>query len=306
MNIMHDTFDLNLVRVFLAVWRTRSVTAAAEALHLTQPAISHALRRLRDLFDDPLFVRSGKRMTPTHLATSLHGPLERAYETISNALQDNGTFAPELSRRRFKLAMSDLVEFHFLPRLLAYLKVAAPHVQIAVTPPEIRNVKGMLRAGDIDVFIGHLPDASGDFPGRSLITDTLICLVRAGHPAIGKPFDLAAFTALHHIEAPNRAPSHHLVDRRLSELGCELIATLQIGSLSGAPDIIRGTDLAVVYPRSLAEKINEHNAFALLPLPFEIETMHIQAHTHSRYANDAGLLWFVGVIETLFPESGSP
>ena len=126
------SIDLNLLRVFLAVWESHSLTLAGEHLGLSQPAVSHALRRLRDLFGDPLFVRVGTSMTPTDAAMQLHAPIDEALGIIGKALQTRERFEPASASRTFRLAMSDMSEFFFLPPLLDSLQREAPQVRFDV------------------------------------------------------------------------------------------------------------------------------------------------------------------------------
>src|SRR5438270_8744345 len=117
MSASNSDLDLNLLRVFLAIWDVRSLTAAGKRLGLTQPAISHALRRLTDRFRDPLFVRVANRMLPTHAAIRLHEPLDRAFELLNSALQGGVTFDPSVTERTFRVAMSETAEVYILPQL---------------------------------------------------------------------------------------------------------------------------------------------------------------------------------------------
>ena len=126
--------DFNLVRVFIAVWDTRNLTDAGSRLGLTQPAVSHALRRLRDAFNDPLFVRAAGGMMPTELATRLHRPLRDAVRMIQDAVHESEGFDPGTAQRVFRVAMSDVSEFFFLPALMGWLARVAPGVHIRVVP----------------------------------------------------------------------------------------------------------------------------------------------------------------------------
>jgi DNA-binding transcriptional LysR family regulator len=292
-------FDLNLVRVFLAVWELRSLTAAGDRLGLTQPAISHALRRLRERFDDPLFVRTGRAMVPTDAAARLHEPLERAYGLIRQAVQDHGAFAPQATERCFRVAMSDVSEIYFLPRLTAWLEAVAPRLRMDVVPLAVDQIGAMLRVGEVDLAIGHLPEIEGECVSRHLLSDRLLCMVRAGHP-VGETLDREAFAGLRHIHAGASAPGHHMVDHRLAELDMRRSIALRVGHLTVAPDIVRTTDLAVIYPGGLARSINADGAFRLLPLPFDLPSIEVKTYVHPRFAADPGIGWLLDGIAGLF------
>jgi DNA-binding transcriptional LysR family regulator len=295
-------FDLNLIRVFLAIWDLRSLTAAGERLHLTQPAISHALRRLRERFDDPLFVRAGSLMMPTDAAIQLHDPLERAYGLISHAVQDHGRFDAEATQRIFRVAMSDVSEIYFLPRLLARLEATAPLLRVNIVPLEIDNVRGLLRVGEVDMAIGHLPAIEDGCISHPLFTDRLVCLLRTGHPVAGRALTLESFAGLHHVHAGTSAPGHQMVDQCLRNLGLKRMVRVRVGHLTVAPDIVRTTDLAVIYPESLALRINQDGAFQLLPLPFDVPSVEVKAHVDAKFAGDPGVRWLLDSIRDVFAE----
>jgi DNA-binding transcriptional LysR family regulator len=149
--------DLNLLRVFLAIWDLRSLTAAGERLELTQPAVSHALRRLRTLFDDPLFVRTPTGMVPTDAAHRLYPPLAQALSIINEAVQQLAKFDPSTARRVFRISMSDMSEFFFLPPLLALLDREARGIRIEVVNVPVEAVSAAMRAGEIDLALGYVP-----------------------------------------------------------------------------------------------------------------------------------------------------
>ena len=129
MNTELHKFDLNLMKVFLAIWELQSVTAASERLGLTQPAVSHGLRRLREHFQDPLFTRVGHVMAPTATATELYKAFDQAMQTIGQSMQQQRQFDPATTARVFRIAMSDVSEFYFLPALLAHLETRAPRAR---------------------------------------------------------------------------------------------------------------------------------------------------------------------------------
>ena len=292
-------FDLNLIRVFLAIWDLRSLTAAGERLLLTQPAMSHALRRLRERFDDPLFVRAGSLMMPTDAAIQLHEPLERAFGLISHAVQEHGSFDAGATQRVFRVAMSDVSEIYFLPRLLARLEAVAPRLRVDIVPLEVDHVRGLLRVGEVDMAIGHLPAIEDGCVSHHLLTDRLVCLVRAGHPAAEGELTLERFAELQHIHAGTTAPGHQMVDQCLRELGHKRAVRVRVGHLTVAPDIVRTTDLAVIYPESLARRIND-GGLRLLPLPFAVPPIEVKVHVDAKFAGDVGVRWLLDAVMQVF------
>lgn len=298
--------DLNLLRVFLTIWDTRNLTVAGQRLSLTQPAVSHALRRLRETFNDPLFIRVTGSMVPTDMAARLHGPFTNALQLVQHAVQNIERFDPLTARRVFRLAMSDISEFFFLPALMGWLATTAPDVHVKVVPLEPTTVAQAMRAGEVDLTIGFVPDLEEEGAiGRYLFTDAFVCLVRAEHPitrASGAP-DLGA---LKYVYASTNASGHHHAERWLTEIGLKRQVALRLGHFTVAPSVVRDTDLAVIFPESVARLINETGEFALLDLPPGQPRVEIRVHTHPHFSGDAGIQWLRDSLGSLFADGGYP
>ena len=302
---MNERMDLNLLRVFLAIWDLRSLTAAADRLGLTQSAISHALRRLRDRFDDPLFVRASNRMLPTEAAVRLHGPLDVAFGIINRAVQERVAFDPLTTQRTFRIAMSDVAELYFLPRLMTEIMRAAPLLRVDVAPLSVDTVIGALRAGEADLAIGYLQRAEDSCVSIPLLNDQLICMVRRDHPVGRNGFTETDFNRLRYVHAGTSAPGHQMIDQWLADAGIRRQVAVRLGHFIAAPDVIRDTDLAVIFPESLGRRFNESNDFRLMPLPFDLPTVEVKVHAHSRFNSDMGIKWLRGLIVDTFAPAGA-
>lgn len=298
--IYRDDFDFNLLRVFLAIWDLRSLTGAGERLGLTQPAVSHALRRLRQRFDDPLFVRAAHRMLPTETAVRLHAPLEQAYDLLNRAVQERAAFDPATTRRVFRVAMSDVSETFYLPQLLGRLVQVAPLMRLDIAPLVVETVAGALRAGEVDLAIGYLPNVQDECDSELLFTDSFVCLVRAGHPLARRRLTPESFAALRYIHAGRGAPGHQMVERWLAQAGIQREIAVRLGHFTVAPEIVRTTDLAVIFPASLARALNNRRDFRLLSLPFDLPPVEVKVHTHVRFAGDLGIRWLRETLIGLF------
>jgi DNA-binding transcriptional LysR family regulator len=296
--------DLNLLRVFLAIWDLRSLTAAGDRLGLTQPAISHALRRLRDRFDDPLFVRAANRMLPTEAAVRLHEPLDQAFGIINRAIQERVAFDSKVTQRVFRVAMSDVSEFYYLPRLLAKLVRVAPSMRLDVVPLAVDAIAGAMRAGEVDLAIGYLRNLEGECESRALFNDKFVCMVRKGHPIGRSKLTKANFVDLRYIHAGTNAPGHQMIEQWLAETGIKRQIAVRLGHFSVAPDIVRDTDLAVIFPESVARQLDNARTFRLLPLPFEPPPIEIKVHTHPRFASDMGIGWLRDMLVAMFAKTG--
>ena len=292
--------DLNLIRVFLTVWDVRSLTAAGHRLNLTQPAVSHALRRLRETFNDPLFVRAMGGMVPTEMATRLHRPLSEALQIIQQAVQDSDRFDPATAGRVFRIAMSDVSEFFFLPTLMTWLASTAPGVHLRVVPLDPATIMQSMRAGEVDVTIGFVPDLEDEVISHSLFRDSCVCLVRAGHPIAAVEPGAVDLGSLRYVYATTTATGHQLAERWLTENGVKRQIALRLGHFTAAPSVVRATDLAVIFPASVARLMNGDAAFALLPLPPGHPVIDVRVHMHSHFSGDAGIRWLRDNLIALF------
>jgi DNA-binding transcriptional LysR family regulator len=290
MNLNNEQLDLNLLRVFFAIWDLRNLTAAGDRLGLTQPAISHALRRLRERFNDPLFVRSTNRMLPTETAVRLHGPLDEAFAIINRALQERATFDPLVTQRRFRIAMSDLAEVYALPRLLGKLTRLAPMARIDVVPLQPDDGVAAMRSGEIDLSVGHMKDPDRECLTVDLFNDRFVCMIRAGHPLAKASLTRAGFEKLRFFFARISTPTHQLVERWLTD-GESRPRIAVRGHFTAAPDVIRNSDLAAIFPETLALGLPKAKDFRLYDLPFSVPPIEVKVHSHARFASDLGIAW---------------
>jgi DNA-binding transcriptional LysR family regulator len=292
--------DLNLLHVFLAIFELRSLTAAAERLGLTQPAISHSLRRLRDLLDDPLFVRTPAGMVPTEAARRLGTPLAQAFGMIGEALQQRARFDASTAGRTFKVSMSDMAELFFLPPLLGRLAEVAPGIRLDVATVPADTLCSALRAGAIDLALGFIPDLGAGCISEPLFRDGHVCMVRAGHPLRKRTPTPQELATLRYAVADSNATGHRIHARRLEEMGFRPDVAVRLPHFTIACHIAQHTDLAVVMPRSIARCLNRGRAFRIFPLPFALPEIEVQMHTHAQFSTDPGLGWLRALVLDMF------
>ena len=197
MNI--QTFDLNLLRVLDALLRERNVSRAAERLALSQPAVSNALNRLRELLDDPLLVRAGRAMQPTPRALALEAPIRAALRQIEQSLGDGEGFDPGRSRQRFTVAVTDYVELICMPALMRRLSERAPGISIAIQHLTPTLPAEALDKGELDLVLGRFENVPARFQRRHWASETLQLVARRQHPLLAQAPDLATFLELQHL-----------------------------------------------------------------------------------------------------------
>lgn len=289
--------DLNLLRLFDAVYRTRNVSRAAELLDLTQPAASQGLSRLRTLIQDPLFMRSAGGVQPTPKAQRLAGPVRHALATLEQALGETVGFEPARSTRSFHIHMSDIGESRFLPDLMAALRQRAPGVRVETRPVPRDQIPEALDAGRLDFAFGFLP-AAKDTQQLRLLDDRYIVLLREGHPFTRKRRSGAALlSALRELEFV-AVRSHADTLRIVQQMQLEDRLRLVTEHFMVLPSIVKATDLAAVMPRNIARGFE--GGYAIVEPAFPQRDFTVSLHWSRRFDADPGNRWLRTLIEELF------
>ena len=278
--------DLNLLHVFAAVHQARSVSRAAERLGLSQPAVSHALTRLRLLLHDPLFTRAPGGVRPTPRADRLAPQVQAALQLIDGALQESEHFDAARSTRRFTLHMSDIGADEFLPLLMADLGRSAPGVRLEAVQLAPEAIAPALEAGRLDLAFGYLPRLPGT-EQATLLTERYVVLLRRGHPHAAGLRDRAGLQQLGLI----LVHSHTEPARALQLLGLEPRIRLTLPHFMVVPPILEATDLAVVLPRRPALRFAARHALQVLEPDLGLPPFPVAMHWSWRHAPDPGHRW---------------
>ena len=297
---MHiNDIDLNLLRLFDAVYRSRNVSRAAEQLAMTQPAVSHGLTRLRLLIHDPLFVRAGGGVQPTPKADRLADAVRSALGTLEEALNDSAGFEPTRSQKTFRIHMSDIGEGRFLPELMLMLREQAPGVRMETMPLPRSEVTDALDSGRIDFAFGFLP-AVKDTQRVQLLKDRYIVLLRKGHPFTRRRLaGKALLEALRKLEFV-AVRTHADTLRILQLLQLEDQVRLVTEHFMVLPSIVKATDLAVVMPRNIAEGFAAEGGYAIVEPPMPLRDFVVSLHWSKRFESDPGNRWLRQAIVGIF------
>lgn len=294
--------DLNLLRVFMALIEEGSVTAAGERLGLAQSSISHALARLRDALDNPLFVRTTRGMQPTPLALSLAEPVGQALAALQQALDQGRTFDPATSSRVFNVLMTDIVELIALPRLMQYLHGTDARVQIVAIQLPRASYRESLETGKADIALGQLPMGHTDFFQRHLFHDELVCVMRAANP-LRQQLTIESFLAAEHLIVGTPAVGEILVKKALGARAAQRRISLHVPHYTVAPFVIADSNLIAVLPRAVSTAFARIGDLIALPLPFGIPPMVVRQFWHRRSNHDPGCQWLRSVIAKLLASS---
>lgn len=298
-----NTLDVRLLAVFDEIYKTRSVTRAADGLGLGQPAVSIALAKLREHFVDPLFVRTSQGMEPTPLAEGLLHPVREALDALERVSGHRKVFDPAASDRTFRICMTDISQLVLLPGLWERLRVAAPGIRIEIAPLSADTGR-MLEAGDADLALGFMPQLEAGFYQQALFRQSYVCMLSAGHPRIGESITLAQFEAEDHAVVSSSGTGHLIVDREIARQGIARRIALRIPNFLGVAFVIEHTDLLVTIPRRLGEVLEGRGHFRVLPVPFALPSYAVKQHWHERYHHDPGNRWLRSVISELLSDAG--
>jgi len=293
--------DLNLLVVFDLLLRLRSVSRAAEALGMSQPAMSLALRKLRTAFGDPLFVRGSRGVSPTPRAEQLAVPVQHVLDQIKNDVLRQPSFDPATTDRTFTFNMADVGELVFLPRLYAHLKAVAPGANIrTVSTPPGELVEAM-QSGEVDLAVGYFPGLQGAaIYQQRLFSHSFVCILRKDHPLSGGQITKKQFLEAQHAVVHQEGKSHELFEEALAAQGLRRRIVLSIPHFLAIPLVIAESDLIVTVPYAIGVSFAKMANLKLLRPPIEVGPAEVKQHWHARFHHDQVSRWIRGVVAELF------
>lgn len=288
-------YDIGMLRVFVLVYETGSVTQAAERLFISQPSVSYTLRKLREHFGDVLFQRSGQRFEATPVADGLYPRLRRLLESMDEIMASSATFHPSTSRRQFRLRLTDVGIGGLLPRLLPRIREEAPDVQLEVDLLHLPTIVQELRAGNTDAAIFSTRLDAPDLLREPLFRQKYIGICTIDHPRIGEEPTLAEYESERHVAV---APStgHTVLDQRIRDLGVQRSVSLIVPTFSALPSLMEGTDLISYAPMIAALRLVKLGQVRTFRLPFDVPESEIALYTMRRELPSAEFDWFRSII----------
>jgi len=291
--------DLNLCKVFNAIYTERSVSRAAIALCLSQPAISNSLRKLREFYEDELFVRSADGVTPTSKAQEIMISIKEALNYIEATFTDDEEFRPEISHRTFTISMTDYGEYYFLPGILKRVAEEAPDVEVICLPNPGATITLEMKSGAVDLVWDWLRIEDTNYHSKLIFEDPSCCIVRRGHPSIDGSLTLEQFMSVGHIAL--RATRTHIpmIERKLDSLSLERRVVSEISHITTMPGVIAKTDLIGCMPQRLAQSFARQLDLQVLPNPVLDKPVPVYQMWHRRFEKDVGHQWFRSVLREL-------
>ena len=322
MDALHfRSLDLNLLRVFDEVMAERSLTRAAHKLSITQPAVSNAMRRLRDVIGDELVVRSGQGVEPTPRGLALWPPVREALAHLEQSLAP-GHFDPATAESTFVLAMADATAATLVPGLVETMQREAPGISMRVLPLTTRDPRRLLEEEAADMAVGYFPSVLADltaraqtggvvaFDSRRLYDGEYVCVMRQGHPLADAPLTLDAYCAARHMLVSFSGRPYGFIDEALASLGRERKVVITVNQFFTAGRVVSGSDLLTVLPRHFVPVTGIADALVQRALPLNVPPVHVDALWRRRGPQQAAMDWLLQVLarsaRRTFPAWSSP
>lgn len=295
--------DLNLLIVFNQLLMDRSVSAAADKLGLSQPAVSNALRRLRNLLNDELFLRTTRGMEPTPYAQQLAEPIAYALSTIQTTLSQRTSFSPATSTRRFTLAVTDLGEIEFLPSLMDRLQEVAPSVTVSTVRNNAESLRDDMEAGNVDLAIGLIPQLKSNFFQQRLFMQRYVCLFRKGHALDKRRLSRKEFYDADHVVVVSAGTGHAKMDEIIESAEEKRRVRLLVPHFVAVGHILASTDMIATVPERYAYRCAEPFGLRYVDHPVQLPQIGINLFWHARFHKEPGNQWLRQVIFELFSTS---
>jgi len=296
--------DLNLFVVLEAIYREGNLTRAGRQLKLTQPAMSHALKRLRELLKDPLFIREGANMVPTPFSRNMINDVRQALQILEVNLYEDRSFDPAHTRRSFQIGFWEIMEAMILPQLSRVMARAAPEISITTLRVKRREIETELASGSLDLVLDIPITMSDSIRQTPLFSDRVVVMARAGHPAISGELDLDTYLKQDHILVSSRRLGPSLVDAELNRKGRKRRIVLRCQHYFAACRVVSETDMLLTIPEHYAQLLNSRFNHRMYPFPLKsLQQLEIHMYWHESAENDPPNRWLREQIKKVVDES---
>jgi DNA-binding transcriptional LysR family regulator len=306
MSRAHDPFDTYLLRVFSTLMTERSVSRAAAKLGQSQPAVSAALKRLRDILGDPLLVKDKQRMVPTERAMQLEASVRIVLAEIDGLLAPADVFEPATTRQVFRVGTPDYIAPPLMASMVAYMRMTAPRAKLVIQPlsPDF-DYEAAMAAGELDVVIGNWPQPPEHLRMTILLEDDVVCLVARDHPLA------AGMTAMQYLNGAHIVPLMYSVTQRgvveshLAAMRMSREHTVAVPFFSLAPHLLVGTDLIFTTSRHFADHFAKTLPLAVVDSPINFPPMRFYQLWHSRTQHSQAHAWLRSLLSAVARTAGA-
>lgn len=299
--MLHNKIDYNLFQILLTIYQEQSITGAAAKLNLTQPAVSHALARLREKFADPLFVRHGRKMQATPQCIKMIPAVKAGLASLNHTLSHSVQFDIKQHQGKLKLGFRDLLEALFFPALMQVMNREAPQLQLRSQQFGQPELERQLQSGDVDLAIDILFATQPDINNCAVCNDDFVLVSRPGHPISSAP-DIEEYMSYGHIVASLNDADVNLVDIALTKHQRSRRVALRCETYFSALYVMNSSDLLMTIPRIFAQLVSQHMPIQILPVPFAVAPLQIHMYWHEKLQDDPVNLWLRGQLMAIAEE----
>ncbi len=282
--------ELNLLVIFDAIMTEGSITRAADRLALTQPAVSNALSRMREIWKDELFVKDGRTIQPTIYAQNLWIQIKKPLHQLVEAVDPN-SFDPATAKRTFRIAAADvIIDITWRP-LRKLIEKEAPNINIHAVPYTILNAEDVLHNAEVDLVVGGTAATGNVIRSEYLYTPCFICVMRPGHPLAKANLSLEEFANAEHLLVSLSGDASGLTDQVLSQHGLSRRIAMTVNHFSAVPDLLKETNLIAIVPSTAVNDAIFRGELAVIEPPIQMVPNHVSSFWHKRQEGDQGLVW---------------
>lgn len=289
-------YDLNLLPIFVALMEERSVTRAAERMGMTQPALSNALLRLRQMLQDQLFVRERYGIQPTPIALELSPLIAEALAQLDDAVLGQQAFDPAHAERLFTIAPNGYVEFVIVPAVLARLEKVAPGIKLRLTPFGNDLAETGVVSGTTALVLGRIVDPPDNLVVQHLMDEGLACAVRADHPAIGDAMTREQFETMKHVNIVPPGRMRAGLFQALAQQQLKRDVAISVTNFFAAAEMVAVTDYCATLPSLICRQLMHDPRLKVLPAPFDLGSFPVEMAWHVRYRHDPAHRWLRALI----------
>ncbi len=300
--------DLNNLLMFEAILETRSVSKAADRLGISQPSMSHALAKMRQAFDDPVFIRVKNEMQPTPHAKEIEAPIRQALKLARTEIFQSQHFEPTISTKTFTFCMTDIGATAYLPHIIKQIGKLAPSVKIRTVSPIAEKQEEGLESGHVDLAIGYFPDLkkAGVFQQKLLRNSGFVCIANENNPyAKNGVFSLKSFMAAPQVAVRTEGRSMEVIEKAMMKLKISRRVLVTVPHYLSLLSLIPSTDLVAIIPNDLADAFRTQINVKIYPLPFSSPTVEIKQIWHARFHRDSANRWIREIVRGALLQNSS-
>lgn len=295
------THELQLLYIFDAIMTERSVTRAADRLAMTQPAVSNAISRMRQVWNDPLFVRKGRNIEPTSYALSLWDQVGDPMFALTNAVSAT-QFDPASARRTFRIAVTDVIVEMIWRQLIELLEREAPGVDVHAVPYTPEGSYDDLRSAHVDLAVGVLNQHDYSLRSTWLLDSGFVLAMRSDHPLAGRQITMEEFLEARHLLVTMSGDAHGSVDSYLDQKGQSRRIAATVNHFASVPQVLRESNLIAAVPELISQDCGFVDGLWMGELPFELDPTSLYLIWHARHDREPGIIWMRNHIERLLQD----